>query len=513
MQDAQQRIEALRHEIEGHNYRYYVLAEPSVADPEFDLLFRELQALEAAHPELITPESPTQRPGGQVETTFNPVKHTVPMLSLANAFDREGLDAWDARIKKLGERSAFRFCVEPKIDGLAIALRFEQGRFVQGATRGDGMTGEDVTPNLKTIRDIPHELAAKTPLEVRGEVYMTIADFQALNERRGAADESLFANPRNAAAGSLRQLDPKITKGRPLCFWAYGVLGLEGVTRHSEALAKVRELGFPVWDEIQVVDSIEEVWALCEAYQQRRASLPFEIDGVVIKVDDLRDQEELGAVGREPRWAIAYKFPAIQATTKLLDIKINVGRTGTLNPLAILEPVEVGGVTVSRATLHNEDEIARKGLMIGDTVIIQRAGDVIPQIVKSIPEKRTGTETEFKMPAHCPECGSVTKRPDDNVAWFCTGGLACKAQLVRGLEHFAGRRMMDIEHLGTKLAAELVETGLVQDLADVYALTKDKVLGLERFAEKSADNLIAAIAASKARPLSKLVFALGFRDV
>jgi DNA ligase (NAD+) len=403
--------------------------------------------------------------------------------------------------------------VEPKIDGLAIALRYEQGRFVRGATRGDGLTGEDVTPNLKTIGDIPHAIDHKAPLEVRGEVYMTIADFQALNERRGAAEESLFANPRNAAAGSLRQLDPKVTKERPLRFWAYGVLGLEGIKHHFDSLTTVRALGFPVWAETKVVDSIEEVWALCEAYQERRAGLPFEIDGVVVKVNDLRDQEELGAVGREPRWAIAYKFPAIQATTRLLDIAIQVGRTGTMNPLAILEPVEVGGVTVSKATLHNEDEIARKGLLIGDTVIVQRAGDVIPQIVKSIPEKRTGSERAFEMPTSCPVCGSAVVRPDDNVMRYCTGGLACKAQLVRGLEHFAGRRMMDIEHLGTKLAQVLVDEGLVKDLADVYYLTLDQVLGLERFAQKSAENLIAAIEGSKQRPLSRLVFALGIRDV
>jgi DNA ligase (NAD+) len=513
MQDVQRRIEELRLELEEHNYRYYVAAQPTITDADYDLLFRELQALEAAHPELISPESPTQRPGGHVETTFSPVQHKVPMLSLANCFDREGLDAWHARIRKLAERDRFRFCVEPKIDGLAIALRYEDGRFTQGATRGDGLTGEDVTANLRTIKDLPTSLPDKPTLEVRGEVYMRIADFQSLNERRGNAGEPLFANPRNAAAGSLRQLDPKVTRGRPLCFWAYGVIGLAGVTRHAEALERVKALAFPVWDEIQVVDSIDEVWALCESYQKRRAELPFEIDGVVIKVDDLRDQGELGAIGREPRWAIAFKFPAIQATTVLREIRISVGRTGTLNPLAILDPVEIGGVTVSKATLHNEDDIARKGLLIGDTVVVQRAGDVIPQIVKPITEKRTGAETAFIMPDHCPVCGSAAIRPEGMAMRFCTGGLACQAQLVRGLEHFAGRRMMDIEHLGTKLAVTLVETGLVKDLADAYALTREALLALDRFAEKSADNLITAIETSKTRPLSRLVFGLGIRDV
>lgn len=507
------RVQELRHEIDEHNYNYYVLAQPTISDGEFDRLFQELKALEEAHPELITPESPTQRPGGFVETSFAPVQHAVPMLSLANVFDREGLDAWDARIRKLGEREKYRFCVEPKIDGLAIALVYEQGRLVRGATRGDGLTGEDVTLNLRTIPAIPATLPRPIDLEVRGEVYMRTADFQSLNERRAEADEQLFANPRNAAAGSLRQQDPRVTKSRPLSFWAYGVLGLEGITRHYDSLTHTRDLGFPVWPEIGVVDTIDEVWALCEGYQAQRSTLPFEIDGVVIKVDDLRDQEELGAVGREPRWAVAYKFPAIQATTVLREIQINVGRTGTLNPLAVLDPVEIGGVTVSRATLHNEDEIARKDLRVGDTVVVQRAGDVIPQIVKSIEEKRPADAQPFVMPEICPVCGSAAVRPEGMVARYCTGGLACKAQLVRGLEHFAGRRMMDIEHLGTKLAVTLVETGLVKDLADVYSLTKEQVLALERFAEKSADNLLAAIEASKQRPLSRVVYALGIRDI
>ncbi|HEY9721378.1 MAG TPA: NAD-dependent DNA ligase LigA [Oscillatoriaceae cyanobacterium] len=507
------RVQDLRREIEEHNYRYYVLSQPVVTDAEFDRLFRELQALETAHPELVTPESPTQRPGGQVETTFAPVRHQVPMLSLANAFSLEELEAWYARVVKLAERTAFRFCVEPKIDGLAISLRYEEGRLVQGATRGDGMSGEDVTPNVRTIDVIPHQISLAKPLEVRGEVYMSIADFEALNVRRGEAGEALFANPRNAAAGSLRQQDPRVTRERPLKFWAYGVVGLEGQTSHYGTLQAVQALGFPIWPEIEVVDSLDAVWNLCRAYEARRSTLPFEIDGVVVKIDSLREQEELGAVGREPRWAIAFKFPPIQATTKLCDIQIQVGRTGTLNPVAVLEPVEIGGVTVSKATLHNEEEIARKDLRIGDTVIVQRAGDVIPQVVKSVPEKRTGHETAFHMPEHCPVCGSLVVKPDGLAMRYCTGGLSCRAQLVESIKHFASRRAMDIEHLGGKTVEELVDRQMIKDVADLYGITREQLLGVARFAEKSAENLVAAIADSKKQSLKRLVFGLGIHEV
>jgi DNA ligase (NAD+) len=512
-EDLARRVAALRQELEEHNYRYYVLAQPTVTDAEFDRLFHELKGIEDAHPELIVPESPTQRPGGQVETSFAPVRHQVPMLSLANAFDEASILGWHTRMEKLAERSNFDYCIEPKIDGLAISLQYEKGKLVVGATRGDGITGEDVTLNLKTIADIPHELPFPLTIEVRGEVYMTIEDFEKLNVRRGDAGEALFANPRNAAAGSLRQIDPRVTKSRPLHFWAYGALGLEGVKSHFEGLQRVKALGFPVYGEVKVVGTLEDVWAACQAYEAGRAGMPFEIDGVVIKVDALRDQDDLGAVGREPRWAIAYKFAAIQAPTVLNDIVIQVGRTGTLNPLAILEPVRIGGVTVSKATLHNEDEIARKGLMIGDTVIVQRAGDVIPQVVKPIEERRTGAERAFAMPERCPVCDSHVIRPEGMAMRYCTGGLTCKAQLVEALKHFASRRAMDIEHLGTKLSETLVDQGLVKDLADVYALTKDQVVSLERFAERSAVNLVAAIEGSKKRELSRLVFGLGIRDV
>ncbi len=511
--DPAQRAAWLRREIEDHDYRYYVLANPIVTDAEYDRLFQELLALEAAHPELATPESPTQRPGGTIETSFAPVRHDVPMLSLANAFEREGLESWATRNCKIAERNGFGYALEPKIDGLAIALRYEKGRFVCGATRGDGVTGEDVTLNLKTIKDIPAQLAEPLDVEIRGEVYMEVAEFEALNLRRGEAGEALFANPRNAAAGSLRQQDPRVTKERPLRFWAYGAVGLTGVDSHSGAMARVRELGLPVWPDSAVVPDLEAVWTYCRRYEATRADLPFEIDGVVIKVDALRDQADLGSVGREPRWAIAFKFAPTQATTQLLDIEINVGRTGTLNPVAILEPVAIGGVTVARTTLHNEDEIVRKDLRIGDMVIVQRAGDVIPQIVKSIPEKRTGDERVYVFPDHCPACGSPAVRPAGQVMRYCTGGKRCRAQLAEQLKHFASRRALDIEGLGARLAEVLVEQGLVNDLADAYYLTRDQLIGLERFGEKSADNLLASLEASKGRGLGRVVFALGIRDV
>ena len=508
-----QRAADLRREIEGHDYRYYVLSNPIVTDAEYDALLRELRALEEAHPELVTPESPTQKPGGTFETTFAQVRHDVPMLSLANAFDREGLEGWETRNRKLAERDGFRYALEPKIDGLAIALKYAQGRLVCGATRGDGVTGEDVTLNLRTIADIPERLAEPIDVEVRGEVYMEIAAFERLNERRGEAGEPLFANPRNAAAGSLRQQDPRVTKSRPLRFWSYAAVGLTGVDSHSAALARLRALGLPVYPDTEVVADLEGVWAYCERTEAGRAGMPFEIDGVVVKVDALRDQAELGAVGREPRWAIAFKFAPTQATTKLLGIQINVGRTGTLNPLALLEPVNIGGVTVSKATLHNEDEIARKGLMIGDTVIVQRAGDVIPQVVKSVPEKRTGAETAYVFPDRCPVCGSEVVRQEGQAMRYCTGGTACRAQLVEQLKHLASRRALDIEGLGAKVAEALVEQELVKDLADVFYLTREQLLALERFGEKSADNLLASLEESKTRGLARVVFALGIHEV
>ncbi|HEY9898821.1 MAG TPA: NAD-dependent DNA ligase LigA [Pantanalinema sp.] len=514
---AQAEIERLSREIDEHNYRYNVLNQPIISDVEFDRLFRRLQELEAAHPELALPDSPTQRVGAPIQTGFKSVTHRVPMLSLANSFDDAELSAWDTRLHKLlGREGDLAFTLEPKIDGLAVSLIYERGRLVRAATRGDGVTGEDVTANIRTIRDIPWDLppyASDHPIEVRGEVYMAKADFEEMNAERAGAGESLFANPRNAASGALRQLDPRITAKRPLRFFAYATLGLEGITTQYGALEQTGRLGFPVYDRIRLVNGLEAVIKAYREFGAERDALAFEIDGVVIKLNSLADQDRLGSVGREPRWAIAYKFPAIQATTRLLDIELQVGRTGTLTPVAHLEPVEIGGVTVGRATLHNEDEIARKDLLVGDWVVVQRAGDVIPQIVKSIPERRDGSEQAFAMPERCPVCGSATVRLEGQVARYCTGGLKCPAQLVETIKHFASRRAMDVEGLGVKVAETLVEHGLVKDVADVYYLTRDQLLGLARFAEKSADNLLAALEASKQQPLDRLVFALGIHEI
>lgn len=509
-------VERLSRELEDHNYRYYVLNQPIISDAEYDTLFRQLKQLEREHRELLRPDSPTQRVGAPIQTGFEPVRHRVPMLSLANAFEDAELRAWAARLHRLLASDAeLSFTLEPKMDGLAVSLHYQRGRLVRGATRGDGLVGEDVTANLRTIRDIPWNLPPYAPddLEVRGEVYMARADFEAMNAERGDAGESLFANPRNAASGALRQLDPRITAKRPLRFMAYAAHGLEGITTQYGALEAISRLGFPVDEGLRLVNGLEAVLAVFRTWAERRDSLPFEIDGVVVKVNSLQLQDRLGSVGREPRWAIAYKFPAIQATTRLRDIQIHVGRTGTLNPVAILEPVEIGGVVVSRATLHNEDEIARKDLLIGDFVVVQRAGDVIPQIVKSIPERREGHERSFEMPSVCPVCGAAAVRLEGEAARYCTGGLHCSAQLVESVRHYASRRAMDIEGLGVKVAEALVEHGRVRDLADLYSLSLEDLLGLERFAAKSADNLLAALEASKRQPLERLIFALGIHGV
>lgn len=514
--DVRAEIERLRRELDEHNYRYYVLNQPIISDIEFDRLFRRLQALEAAHPEYADADSPTQRIGAPVQSGFKTLAHSVPMLSLANCFDDAELRAWDARVHKLlGVEGDFTYTLEPKIDGLAVSMVYEKGYLVRAATRGDGLTGEDVTANIRTIRDIPWSLPPYAPdyLEVRGEVYMNKADFESMNAERATAGESLFANPRNAAAGALRQLDPRVTAKRPLAFWAYATLGLEGITTQYGALEATSRLGFPVYEGIRLVNGLEAVIAAYRTFGERREELPFEIDGVVIKLNSLADQDRLGAVGREPRWAIAYKFPATQETTRLSDIIVQVGRTGVLTPVAVLEPVEIGGVVVSRATLHNEDEIVRKDLRIGDWVILQRAGDVIPQIVKSIPERRQGTERLFQMPEHCPDCGGAAVRPDGLVARYCTNGLQCPAQLIEAIKHFGSRRGMDIEGLGIKVAEVLVEKGLVKDLADLYYLARADLLALERFGEKSADNLLAAMEASKSQPLDRLIYALGIHEV
>jgi DNA ligase (NAD+) len=517
----ERRVDALRKRIEKLNYDYYILDQPTATDAEYDALLRELRAIEADHPELVTPESPTQRVGIAPQGRFSQIRHPLPMLSLSNVYDRGGLDAWAARLERILPGANFTYVTEPKIDGLAVALTYSDGVLQRGATRGDGVTGEDVTTNLRTIRNVPLRLMsdgrANTPsvIEVRGEVFMRHVDFVKLNERIEREGGRPFMNPRNAAAGSLRQLDPAITAQRPLRLLAYGIgYAQDGlaISSHAEALAELRRLGFETSPDAALDDSIDDVWTRCERWLDRRSSLPFEIDGVVVKVNDLRHQEELGFVSREPRWATAYKFPATQQTSRINDIVVNVGRTGALTPLAMLEPVNIGGVIVSRATLHNEDEIRRKDIRIGDSVVVQRAGDVIPQVVQVITERRTGDEWEFVMPEHCPVCGSPTHRAEGEAVRYCTNS-ACPAQLKRHVHHFVSRGGMDIEGLGEKLANRFVDLGMIRDLGDIYSLDWESITELEGLGKTSANNLRAAVEASKQRPLECLIYALGIPNV
>ncbi len=513
----ERRVDALRRAIEKHNYDYYILDQPTATDAEYDALWREIREIEIAHPELVTPESPTQRVGVAPSSRFSQIQHPLPMLSLSNVFNRGELEAWVARLERILPGSRFTFVSEPKVDGLAVALTYVDGILQRGATRGDGVTGEDITANLRTIKNVPLRLSppdgVSTPnvIEVRGEVFMRRADFENLNERMERDGGRAFMNPRNAAAGSLRQLDPAITARRPLRLSAYGIGYSEGgsaAASHADVLQLLRALGFEASPDARVNNSIEAVWSQCEWWLERRGSLPFEIDGVVVKVNDLRQQEELGFVSREPRWATAYKFPAIQQTSRINDIIVNVGRTGTLNPLALLEPVNIGGVLVSRATLHNEDEIRRKDIRIGDTVVVQRAGDVIPQVVQVIVERRTGAEREFVMPENCPVCGSPTHRAEGEAARYCTNS-ACPAQLKRHVHHFVARGAMDIDGLGEKLANRFVDLGMIGDVGDIYTLDWDVISRLEGLGELSANNLRTAVEASKDRPLNRLIFGLG----
>lgn len=522
-EQALREIEELRRLISHHDYLYYVLDQPEITDAEYDRLFRRLQELEAAFPDLITPDSPTQRVGAPPSEAFGQIRHRVPMLSLQNAMNENEVREFEARLKRfLGRDEEIVYVVEPKFDGLSAELVYEDGILVAGSTRGDGFTGEDVTANLKTIRSIPLRLRPvgdKAPpipklFEVRGEVIFPIAKFEELNKERIAKGEPPFANPRNAAAGSVRQLDSSITASRPLDFYAYSMGVCEGLEIESQwdLLQVLRAFGFKVSDLSRRVVGIEEVIKVYKDMLSIRDTLPFEADGAVVKVDSFALQRELGEVSRSPRWAIAFKFPPRQEVTRILDIVVQVGRTGTLTPVAVLEPVKVGGVTVRRATLHNEDEIARKGIMIGDYCLVQRAGDVIPEIVGVLPERRDGTQRPFLMPDTCPVCGSPVVREEGEVARRCIAA-DCPAQLKEHLLHFASRRAMDIEHLGEKLADQLVEKGLVKDASDLYYLTLDDLLGLERMAEKSARNLLEAIERSKSRPLPNVIFALGIRHV
>ncbi len=514
------RIIDLRKTIEYHNRRYYQQDSPEISDAEYDRLMRELQDLENRYPEAFSPSSPSQRVGAAPLSKFAPFHHPSPMFSLANAFSEGEIIEFDQRLKRLAGVNDIGYIAEPKLDGLAVNLIYENGVFKQGATRGDGTTGEDVSQNLKTISSLPlfmkktSEYQLPSFIEIRGEVYIEKDPFEKLNQRRTQDGEEPFANPRNAAAGSLRQLDSRITARRPLNIFLYGIGEAKGIdfSTHWEALQILDGWGFPVNRVIEKASNIEACIHYFERIAAQREKLPYEIDGVVLKVDDLSLQKILGNVSRNPRWAIACKFPAAQAMTVVKDIIVGVGRMGTLTPVAIMEPVNVGGVMVSRATMHNEDEVLKKDVRVGDTVVIQRAGDVIPEIVRVVPEKRSSDTKQFKMPAHCPECGSEVVRYEGEVAHRCVN-ISCPAQLKEHIRHFASRGAMDIEGLGEKVSAQLFDAKLIADPADLYFLTKEQLVDLDRQAEKSAQNLIEAIAGSKNPSLDKFIYALGIRHV
>src|SRR6202171_4031918 len=515
-----QRAAKLRTDLDAHNYRYYVEDTPAVSDAEYDSLFRELQAIERDYPALATPDSPTQRVGGQPATEFDPVTHRVPMLSLNNAFADEEVESFDRRVRTALGAERVDYAVEPKFDGLAVSLVYERGQITLGATRGDGYTGENVTANLRTVRAIPMRLPAGAPslLEVRGEVLMLKRDFAALNAAQSSAGEKIFVNPRNAAAGALRQLDSAITASRRLAFFAYGVGAVEwGAVKPpatQDALLKLlTALRVPVASQRSVVRGLEGLLGYYHAIGSKRDSLPFQIDGVVYKVNSFAHQESLGFVSRAPRFALAHKFPAEELPTEVLAINVQVGRTGALTPVARLKPVFVGGVTVVSATLHNEDEVRRKDVRVGDTVIVRRAGDVIPEVVRVLPESRQPNAAQFVLPKRCPECGSkVVRLPDEAIA-RCSGGLVCPAQRKQALLHFASRRALDVEGLGDKLVDQLVDAGLVHTPADIYKLDVTALAALERMAEKSAANVVAAIDKSRATTLAGFIYALGIRHV
>lgn len=510
---AANRITQLRKQLHYHNYRYYVLDDPEISDAEYDRLLRELEEIEQQYPDLITPDSPTQRVGHAPQQGFDTITHQVPLLSLGNAFDEEELTAFGERVTRWAE-TAVDFVCELKIDGLAVSLTYENGIFVSGATRGDGIQGEDITQNLRTVRSIPLKLTEPVDINVRGEVYIKRPDFERLNRAREQAGEAMFANPRNAAAGSLRQLDPQVTAKRSLDAFLYGIGYVRGkeVTTHLAGLNLLKELGFKTNPHARHCQGVDEVMAYIREWTDKRNELPYEIDGIVVKVNNLELQTKLGSTAKSPRWAIAYKFPAEQAITRVQDIQVQVGRTGALTPLALLTPTLVAGSTVSRATLHNEDMVKAKDVRVGDYVVIQKAGDVIPEIVRSLPEKRQGTEQVFEMPTHCPACdGEVFRAPGEAVT-RCVN-TTCPAQRLERLIHFASRNALDIDGLGPAVITQLVETGLVDSPADLYQLTMEQLLPLERMGKKSAENLLAAIEESKKRPLSRLIFALGIRLV
>ena len=517
------RISQLRATINYHSHRYYVLDDPEIPDVEYDKLFGQLEQLESEHPELITLDSPTQRVGGTVLDSFRTVQHEKPMLSLSNAFTPEEIQEFSQRIDVLLNHEAFSFVAEPKLDGLAISLRYEQGVLVQAATRGDGQSGEDVTNNVRTIHNVPLKLTGSDypeVLEVRGEIFMPKKGFIALNKAQTEKGEKSFANPRNAAAGSLRQLDSSIAASRPLDMFCYGIGVIQNENQdkpiknnHSGIMKQLQEWGLPVSPELRKLESWQECIAYYDDILLRRSQLPYEIDGVVYKVNNIDQQERAGFISRAPRWAIAHKFPAEEVMTKLLNIEVQVGRTGALTPVARLEPVFVGGVTVTNATLHNQDEIDRKDVRIGDTVIVRRAGDVIPEVVKPVLSKRPGNAEIYTIPDVCPICGSLAERTNDEAKSRCTGGLYCPAQRKEAIKHFASRKAMDIDGLGDKLVEQMVDAEMIHDISDLFHLTQSKVSAMERMGDKSADNLIKAIESSKRTTLPRFLYSLGIREV
>ena len=522
MSTPESRVAELRRQIDAHNHSYYVLDTPTVSDAEYDRLFRELQALEQRHPELLTADSPTQRVGGAPAGEFAAVRHRLPMQSLNNCFSEEELGEFDRRVREGLGRETIEYVAEPKLDGLAVSLIYENGRFVQGATRGDGETGEDITANLRTLRQLPLKLhgdsSARFPrlVEVRGEVYLPHKGFERMNAEAAQRGDKLYVNPRNAAAGSLRQLDPKMTAQRPLAIYAYALGYHEGWTPpalHASVLQQLRQWGFPVSSLIEVVQGAAGCMDYYTRMQARRSTLPFDIDGVVYKLNDLAGREELGSVSRAPRWALAHKFPAEEAATQVENIEFQISRTGALNPVARLRPVFVGGANVSNATLHNMDEVARKDVRIGDTVIVRRAGDVIPEVKEVVLDKRPDDARFAVVPTHCPVCGGKVEREADDINPRCTNGLSCAAQLRGALQHFVSRRAMDIEGLGEKLLAQLVERGMVRTPAQIFALTAEQLADLERMGSKSAENVVAAIDKSRNSTLERFLYALGIPSV
>ena len=512
-----QRAAELREQINHHNYRYYVLDDTEISDGEYDRLMVELRRLEEDHPSLVTPESPTQRVGASPADGFDQVQHRLPMLSLGNAFNEDDLQAWYRRVKGLLDDADFDLVCELKIDGLAVSLTYQDGVLVQGATRGDGTAGEDVTQNLRTIRTIPMSLLGEPPpyLEVRGEVYLPLEDFRRLNEERAERGEPLYANPRNTGAGSVRQLDPKVTASRNMHIWVYSLGDIGETVRpngHWDSLQWLNGLGFRINPENQICNNLQEAVDYYHSWMEKRHDLPYEIDGVVIKVNPFAYQDSLGVVGREPRWAIAFKFPAEQAVTRLLDIGINVGRTGSLNPYAILGPVVVSGVTVRQASLHNEEDINRKDIRIGDWVTVERAGDVIPQVVGPVLDRRTGQEQVFKMPANCPVCGTQGVKPESEAMHRCPN-TSCPVQFFELLKHFVSKGAMDIDGLGGQWCNILIENSLVKDVADLYRLDKEELLKLDRMGDKLATKIMTNVEVSKQRPLHRVLFALGIIHV